>query len=1144
VAETDTSAGSYSYHDAGTDTASTSAPEDLEDAGTYDESGKDTTTIHESGQKAGLDGGTATFTFDLQSSDTYTLHAAGTDDNSPSGGAATVTYDAKGSSTTTYSESGGTSGPSGGDSYTFDEGSAGSYSDHDVTSPGRKDETLTEDGTDSNHFHQTGYTTNPDGTTSYTHDHGSADCYTVTDVTARTGWDTTDDRTYAADATSSWTDDSHRTAAGTGYASTEDSHSTESTHGHDAGSESFRNGAPVSGSRTATFDDLGSSWYDAASTYTDATGGSSDHAHATDSFAGHDTATDRIDGTGLTHTDSYTFDDAGTDSDTAAASHSSGGSDGNGNSWTSSDSSSHDAADTFSSHSESSYTAVNGVTTASHRRNTSDDGGSWHDHSANSSSSAGPNSSSSGNSSSDSGQTFADHWDDTDGTYSSTTDVSGYSRYDSHSESSSTTATATATSDHPTLTSTTETGATGTVSDPGGGGSTTSTSTSDSHSTDTYSYHAAYSYTPGQTGGGVQSFVYDDRSHSWGSWSSSGSGPSSGGSSDSTSHTHVEWNGTDYTVTSDWSSSSTWYPVTPPDTGSSSGGGSSTYHTSDPGVSVPPHGPVGRLRHSGGGGGYDAGYFVTGGYTVGDGSGGGTASGGGGGVAPDGPVEMEKPGWAERNGIWFFGENERGKRLDRNRQRLYDAHPEWGPCPPPDDTLFQAMAKAAGEGLKDGGAIVANTFTFGAIPSLNTYVEKVVEENGGLYKVAQTSAVIGREALLTAVSGGASNVIKAGQCAGYAARTVGAARAVKGALTVKDAYDTTQSALATYQAIRKGDGWGAAFNGAMTALGVKGLKGSFKELRTFNCFVAGTPVLTPAGPRPIESLRAGDLVLSRAEHDPDAPLAVRRVVEAFARVGPVLDVVVEGRVIGTTGEHPFYVRGRGWQEAGALRPGDELVSHDGVPVRVRGVNDGGRSVAVYNLHVDEHHTYFVGGDEWGFSVWVHNVYTHKQAIKDVEEMVKAGVPGADKLLAMLNGNFKASAKAGYRFQAQRAAQYYRQGLLGSVEAAANASRNPPRIDIVLKDGLRIETKAWGKFKSPEALEAISKKPGYGAQLAADLAQRQNKQLAQLSKEVRDYLAAPGSSLHVEFNKVIPSQVEQLLKQLKVQFPNLTWGKIP
>jgi hypothetical protein len=55
-----------------------------------------------------------------------------------------------------------------------------------------------------------------------------------------------------------------------------------------------------------------------------------------------------------------------------------------------------------------------------------------------------------------------------------------------------------------------------------------------------------------------------------------------------------------------------------------------------------------------------------------------------------------------------------------------------------------------------------------------------------------------------------------------------------------------------------------------------------------------------------------------------------------------------------------------------LRAGDVLVGHDGREMAVEGVEDTGRWATVYNLRVAEYHTYFVGCQEWGFSVWAHN----------------------------------------------------------------------------------------------------------------------------------------------------------------------------
>jgi len=45
---------------------------------------------------------------------------------------------------------------------------------------------------------------------------------------------------------------------------------------------------------------------------------------------------------------------------------------------------------------------------------------------------------------------------------------------------------------------------------------------------------------------------------------------------------------------------------------------------------------------------------------------------------------------------------------------------------------------------------------------------------------------------------------------------------------------------------------------------------------------------------------------------------------------------------------------------------------------VEGVRNTGRAEVVYNCRVAEYHTYFVGCEGWGFSVWAHNSYTPVQ----------------------------------------------------------------------------------------------------------------------------------------------------------------------
>jgi hypothetical protein len=55
-----------------------------------------------------------------------------------------------------------------------------------------------------------------------------------------------------------------------------------------------------------------------------------------------------------------------------------------------------------------------------------------------------------------------------------------------------------------------------------------------------------------------------------------------------------------------------------------------------------------------------------------------------------------------------------------------------------------------------------------------------------------------------------------------------------------------------------------------------------------------------------------------------------------------------------------------------LRVGDALRSHDGQWLAVESVRDTGRAEVVYNGRVAEYHTYCVGDEGWGFSVWAHN----------------------------------------------------------------------------------------------------------------------------------------------------------------------------
>jgi hypothetical protein len=165
--------------------------------------------------------------------------------------------------------------------------------------------------------------------------------------------------------------------------------------------------------------------------------------------------------------------------------------------------------------------------------------------------------------------------------------------------------------------------------------------------------------------------------------------------------------------------------------------------------------------------------------------------------------------------------------------------------------------------------------------------------------------------------------------------------------------------------------------------GTEAAANSLKALGS-NCFVAGTPLLTVEGDKAIELFHKGDRILSRSEFDPDGPLEVKLVEEVFVRVAPILTLIVEGRIIRTTAEHPFYLLGQGWRCAKELQTGDWLISHERVPVRLEEVRQTAEVATVYNLRVADYHTYFVGCQEWGFSVWAHNAnYVLVQEGRDV-----------------------------------------------------------------------------------------------------------------------------------------------------------------
>jgi len=95
------------------------------------------------------------------------------------------------------------------------------------------------------------------------------------------------------------------------------------------------------------------------------------------------------------------------------------------------------------------------------------------------------------------------------------------------------------------------------------------------------------------------------------------------------------------------------------------------------------------------------------------------------------------------------------------------------------------------------------------------------------------------------------------------------------------------------------------------------------------------------------------------------------VLETYIRkVDKLIHLIISGEKIVTTVDHPFYVQGRGFIEAGNLLVGDKLISAIGENLIVEDyyIELTEESVSVYNFQVEDFHTYFVGD----CAVWVHN----------------------------------------------------------------------------------------------------------------------------------------------------------------------------
>jgi len=133
------------------------------------------------------------------------------------------------------------------------------------------------------------------------------------------------------------------------------------------------------------------------------------------------------------------------------------------------------------------------------------------------------------------------------------------------------------------------------------------------------------------------------------------------------------------------------------------------------------------------------------------------------------------------------------------------------------------------------------------------------------------------------------------------------------------------------------------------------------------CFVADTVIHTDKGEKTIQTFAVGDMVY--ACNVLTGEIGLKPVTKTYTRtVDGVVKVTTGGQTITTTLEHPFWVEKTGWVKAGKLVVGDRLKTLDGRVMAVDSIAFVQERVPVYNIEVDDWHSYYVGPQR----VLVHN----------------------------------------------------------------------------------------------------------------------------------------------------------------------------
>lgn len=142
---------------------------------------------------------------------------------------------------------------------------------------------------------------------------------------------------------------------------------------------------------------------------------------------------------------------------------------------------------------------------------------------------------------------------------------------------------------------------------------------------------------------------------------------------------------------------------------------------------------------------------------------------------------------------------------------------------------------------------------------------------------------------------------------------------------------------------------------------------------SYGCFAEGVMVSTPEGDKEIQTVKVGDIVYGfdtvtgvTGEY-PVTQTFKHNKTDADYIYSPLLNITYEGGSITLTDNHWVYRKNTregefaNFDRAGMLNVGDVLTLEDGREVAILNIEAGPEYESVYNLQVDNVHTYFADG---------------------------------------------------------------------------------------------------------------------------------------------------------------------------------------